>query len=66
MTNEANSGYLVNCMCAEPCPRYGEKKDLTNVASALEMLKIARGGENKINTYNAGVIKPFVQSHGQQ
>lgn len=41
MTNYANSGYLLNSMCAEPYPTYvGRKKDLASMASALKILKI--------------------------
>lgn len=64
MTNCANSGCLVNSVCAEPCLRYvGEKKDLANTVSALEILKILLGVET--NKHNAEVIKTFVNGRKQ-
>lgn len=44
MTSYANSGYLVNSMCTEPCPRdVGKKKDLASMVSTLKNLKISWG-----------------------
>lgn len=64
MTNCANSGYLVNSVCAEPCLRYvGEKKDLANTVSALEILKIQWGGGT--NKHNTEAIKTFVNGRKQ-